>query len=454
MKNEWEGPREALRRLPSGSRLLCAVSGGLDSMCLLHWMAGWGREQGFFVAAGHFNHRLRGEAADGDEAFVREICGQWGVPFAAGSGDTRGLMRTEGLSMEEAARRLRYDFLRRTAEQLECGWILTAHTADDQAETVLLNLIRGTGTKGLTGIPACRDNLLRPFLTVSRAELETYAAACGVPHREDETNADPEAASRNFLRLRVMPLLRELNPRAAEHIGAAAGQLCLADRMIEDEAVRRTAGALCGPGRVSLNISPADWRRVPEAVHPRMLLRLLEQLGTGRKDVGTVHLEALDAMLCRGGGRLDLPHGAAARYDRGRLTLERSPLRPERTVLQPGRPLRWGKYILTLLDHAEGPGLALKSDPAEAGAEIAAASCRGGDRLTLPETNGGARTVKRLCLDRHISPGERDALPAVWVGQQLAAVWRLGVDEHFLPAGEGCRFIQIINETEEKDYEK
>ena len=172
-----------------------------------------------------FNHQLRGAEADRDEAFVRDYCGKRRIPFAAGSGDTRALAEREGLSTEEAARRLRYDFLNKAAEDGGYDAILTAHHADDNAETVLLNLIRGTGSAGLAGIPQVRGNICRPFLRIPRAELAAYAAAHDIPHVEDSTNQDPGAAARNALRSTVMPVLRQLNPKCAENIARTSAIL-------------------------------------------------------------------------------------------------------------------------------------------------------------------------------------------------------------------------------------
>ena len=209
-----------------GDTALCAVSGGLDSMCLLDLLDQWCRERGANIAAAHFNHQLRGAASDRDERFVRDWCAAHDIPFASGDGDVKGFALSEGLSVEEAARELRYAFLRREAAKLgPRARIYTAHHADDQAETVLFNLIRGTGTAGLAGMAVYQGDLVRPLLCVRRSELADYAAARGIPHVEDATNADPEAAARNFLRLRVMPLLEELNPRAVEHISAAAAHV-------------------------------------------------------------------------------------------------------------------------------------------------------------------------------------------------------------------------------------
>lgn len=454
---------ELLERAPRavlpkrGEKVLCAVSGGLDSMCLLHMLDAWCRGRGGQAAAAHFNHRLRGGAADRDEAFVRETCEAWGIPLTAGQGDVREHARRNGLSIEEAARALRYAFLRRAAAEAGCRRLYTAHHADDNAETVLLNLIRGTGLKGLTGMDWERDGLCRPLLGVTREELEAYAAQWGIPHVEDATNADPEAAARNFLRLQVLPLLKELNPRAVEHIGQTAGRLRGVDRSLDEDAAARTAHVEVQEGRVTLSMDALA--QAPAAVRPRMLLRLFDLLGVGRKDIGAAHLEALMDLTRRTAwgkeGRLSLPHGVTARYCRRWLILETRPPLPTEAQLAPGRPLRWGDYTLTLLDRrGDGEGIAFfwQGRPGQSPV-VTVAPCPPGERLSLPGAQGG-RSVKRLCLDRGISLAERDRLPAVYVGGRLAAVWRLGVDKAFARPGEApCRFIKIEKHIEEDGHD-
>ena len=309
--------------------MLCAVSGGLDSMCLLYFLDTWGPTAGFTAAAAHFNHQLRGETADRDEDFVRTWCAERNIPYYAGRGDTRALMASEGLSMEAAARKLRYAFLEETAERAGFDAILTAHHADDNAETVLLNLIRGTGSAGLAGIPAQRGNLFRPFLQITRDTLAAYAAAYQIPYVEDETNACADAAERNLLRLEVMPLLRRINPRAAEHMSAAAGRLREMETGLGDLTARYLRAASCRPGRVTIPLGKLA--EVPEFLRPKVLLGLFDLLGTGRRDIGAVHLEAIGRLWRSHGNdaRISLPHGVTARLAASRLILETLP--PPRT---------------------------------------------------------------------------------------------------------------------------
>ena len=425
--------------------VLCAVSGGLDSMCLLHLLSVWGRQRNVAVTAAHFNHHLRDEPSDRDEAFVRDWCAAHDVPFVCGGGDVRAFASEMGKSIEEAARELRYAFLEAQKQALGCQWILTAHHADDSAETQLLNLIRGTGLRGLTGIPAMRGDVARPFLRVTREELAAYAAEHDIPYVEDETNLDPDAAARNLIRLRVMPLLKELNPRAGENMARTAEQLARDGDVLDAlaEALLREA-CRCGDGAVRLDAEVC--LAAEPAVLRRAVLDALARVAGYRKDLTARHVEAVCGLLCGTPGKtLSLPYGLTARREESVLVIAGTERLPEETAIAPGETADFGCWQVCLA--AEGPGRKLYLPE---GARLTVTRWDRNDRMSLPGSRG-ARSFKRLCAERGISPAERDAMPVLRVDGKIAAAPGIGVDLEFMPRNDcAAGFIMFEKKTEEK----
>lgn len=425
-----------------GERVLCALSGGLDSMCLLHLLK---ERPGIEVRAAHFHHGLRA-GADRDEAFVREICARWGVPLTVGRGDVGDYAKKTGKSLEEAGRALRYAFLERTARETGCAAVCTAHHADDNAETVLWNLIRGTGLQGLTGIPRRRGMLLRPLLDVTRAELADYAAAHGIPHVEDETNLDPAAASRNFLRLRVMPLLKELNPRVVEHMARTAAILTREDEALEALAEMEASNAMRHPnGSWAIFTSTLDsW---PRAASERVVFQLMARTCGRRRDFTARHVRSV--LELRPGGSLSLPHGLLVRREGDCLTFERTaPFSPACSAAL-GETVPFGDWTVTLAEAPGKGGSYRLSLPA--GVPLSVTPCRSGDRMHLPGQRG-ARTLKRLCAERGIPSWQRDALPVLRAGEVPAAVPGVGIDRAFAPRPEGAAvYVTFCRQKDEED---
>lgn len=303
--------------LPEGALVLAAVSGGVDSISLLHWLY----ERGVRVAAAHLHHGLRGEAADGDEAFVRDFCAERSIPFYVGHVDVADIAARERISSEEAGRRARYDFLERTAREIGATRVATAHHADDNAETLLFQLIRGAKS-GLGGIAPVRGIYIRPFLGVKRAEIEAYADANGLGRRLDAMNLD-DAFARNYIRHEVMPRLETLNSAAAAHMAAAAQTLRVEGEYLDALAAGRLreGGATFGETRVTVPCKAIN--AAPEALRGRMVRLLLDALPVGKKDFTAKHYRAIED-LCesRYGTHLDLPRGVAAKKRGGVLALE------------------------------------------------------------------------------------------------------------------------------------
>jgi tRNA(Ile)-lysidine synthase len=329
-----------------GETVLCAVSGGTDSMCLLRLLHALSQRYGFTVEAATFDHRIRSEGAQ-DAAFVRRCCEQWDIPCHCGAGDVPAAAAQRGRGLEETARSLRYAFLEDTAEKIGAQRIATAHNADDNAETLLLHLLRGSGLKGLGGIDPVQGRLIRPLLGVSREEIEAYCAATHTPHVEDATNADT-AYTRNYLRHQVLPLLRERNPNLLTTLGRTAESLRRDSEFLENEAEKCFRSAERRGNRISYGAEAL--LSLPEALQMRLVQQMAESLLPGCV-LTTVHRERV-VQLCRSGrpSAACLLGGnlwARREYQRIVLSLEAGEEEPEKTLLCCGESVRFHGRILT-----------------------------------------------------------------------------------------------------------
>ena len=287
-----------------GGTVLCAVSGGRDSVCLLHYLHGISAAFGFSLAAGHYNHHMR-PTAQRDEDFVRELCDELQIPFYTDGADVCRVAQERGEGVEETGRRLRYAFLERLADDIGADRIATAHHMNDQAETVLLNLLRGTGPEGLSGIPPVRGRLIRPLLNTPRQEIEDYLEQHGLGHVEDETN-DSLRFSRNRLRCTVLPELEKINPALRQNIARTAAIIRQEDQYLDQLAQQYLP-------ETGTQVACSGLLVAPPPLQPRMLRILVERLGVGKKDFTAAHLEAMLALARRGrDGMMYLPGGACA----------------------------------------------------------------------------------------------------------------------------------------------
>ena len=428
------------RLLEPGDRVICAVSGGADSMALL-WCLYLLREQmGLHLSAAHLNHGLRGAESDRDEDFVRRFCAGYQIPLAVG----RTQVQADGRGLEDAARRARYAFLESLEPEAK---IATAHTADDNAETVLLHLIRGAGLRGLGGIAPVRGRVIRPMLGTTRQEAEEFLKLWSLPHVEDSSNSQPDFL-RNRVRSQVIPLLRQENPRFVQNCSETALALRLDESVLTQEAEQALAELWDGEGLDCpglLALPPALRRRVlngflrkcglaePEAIH----LRQAEDLARSRRP------SAWGAFP--GGLRL------GRQYDR---LLPLHPVSvPEETALAvPGVTVAAGWEIRCTFwpegKKVEDPAFTFVvacDTIATMSSSLVLRARRAGDTVRLP---GGRRSLRRLMMDRKIPARLRDALPVIAAGDRILGVGGIGVNPEFAASAHGPALeIRLIKST-------
>lgn len=451
MSDRMEQLIQEHRLIPPGSTVLCAVSGGADSVYLLHRLYCLRRELDFTLAAAHYDHRLRGSESTQDakfvEEFVRLCCPAErlytpqgpgrelpGVTLITGGGDVAGEAARLRQGLEETARQMRYAFLREAAAQAGAQLIATAHNASDNVETVLLHLGRGSGLRGLAGMAPKRGDLIRPLLTTPRDEIENYLRCRGLPWREDVTNRD-DAYARNRLRHQVLPVLEDLFPGFLSRMG----QTCQHLREDEDYLSSLAARAVAGARREGedLILPAAALAREPQSVAIRGARMLIGSMRTGNDDCAAPHLEGL-VDLCRGSdpsARLDLPGGITARRRYGDLVLSRSaptPLSPR--ALNLAGETRAGDWTVRCLPGAYQGERQSPLDCWLAQDKVPMPSLRPrhtGDRLAPPGRHG--KSVKKWMIEEKIPACCRDGVPVVDGGGTAAAVALLGPHRDFVP---------------------
>jgi tRNA(Ile)-lysidine synthase len=390
--------------LKRGDTLIVAVSGGADSVALLFGMYLLKKKLGINLEAVHFNHQLRGEESDKDEAFVRSLCDQYDIPLHVGT----GLVKAGEKGLEAAARDARYAFFATLP-----GKIATAHTADDNAETVLMHLVRGTGLKGLGGIAPVRANLIRPMLDVTRAEVLAFLDEYHLSYVTDSSN-ETDAFLRNRLRHHVMPWLMSENPKFAENTSVMAQQLRLDEDALEK---------LSAPG-VYLQVN--ELRRLAPPIRSRVLCGFLK--GNGVKEPERSHIALLEQLVFseRPSARAEFPGGII-------ITREYNILKSADTSdeLTPVKLPRKGIVELPQIGLRIICGDALtQTNRADCfsvvpNGEMTVRGRESGDTMRLA---GGSKSLKKLFIDRKIPAAQRNLIPVVADENGVLGVYGIGAN--------------------------
>ncbi len=388
-----------------GDSVICAVSGGKDSMALLWGLYLLREKLGIYLSAAHFDHGLREESCQ-EAAFVERFCRDYGIAVNLGSGKV--VSGKKGL--EAAARDARYGFF----ETLP-GIIATAHTADDNAETVLMHLVRGTGLKGLGGIAPRNGRYIRPMLDITRAEVEAFLQEYSIPHVEDASN-ETDAFLRNRLRHHVMPLLKAENPRLAENVSAMAQRLRMDEAALEEASRFETL-----PGVEEL-------KKMHPAVRSRMLERFLKSCGV--KEPEAQHIAMAEALVysAKPSARAEFPGDVRVARCYDRLVLDR-----EKEVLEPVTLPDEGTVILEKLglcvtvqraEKLENTPFVFTVQPQGA---VLLRSRKEKDSIRLP---GGTKSLKKLFTDRKIPASQRSTVPVLADEAGILGVYGVGADQN------------------------
>jgi len=316
--------------IKAGEKLVVGVSGGADSVCLLHILNKWRKEMGISLHIAHLNHRLRGADADADAKYVSNLARRLNLPATVESYDVKGHRAKKHCSLEEAAREIRYEFLARIAKEVKAKQVAVGHTRDDHIETILMHLIRGTGLAGLRGLrpqlemtteTGKKMTIVRPLLKVTRQETTEYCRKHRLSPRIDSSNLSLSPL-RNRIRLELLPLLREYNSNineALERLAEIAGD----ELSLTEEKVQQLWGNIV---RQEDDVIYLDKRRIltlPRALQRQLVRSVIAKLQGGLKDIEAEHVEAILSQLKKPvGNTLSLPHRLVSEADYSHLILK------------------------------------------------------------------------------------------------------------------------------------
>lgn len=304
-------------------KIIVGVSGGADSLCLLHLLKALSEAYPFEITAVHVNHGIRGKEADDDENFVRNLCIQWGIPFKAYHVDIKEEAKRRKLSEEETGRKIRYEIFESLRKELAADKIAVAHNMNDQAETVLMQLFRGTGMRGLAGIPPIRDNIIRPLLGFSREEIENYCRTNQIAFRQDSTNV-LNIYTRNKIRNKIIPLIKEdFNPNIIENLFNLSNLLREEDAYLEGIAEEAFQRCLKEKNSDSIVLDNNLFGTYNIVIQRRILRTVIEALLGHIKDIEYNHIrDILDLSQNQTGKRVYLPKGIIVKRQYGELIFQ------------------------------------------------------------------------------------------------------------------------------------
>ncbi len=448
MLKKVEAYIRANHMIEKGDQVVAAVSGGADSVCLLHILVSLRNILECEIRVVHVHHGLRGAEADRDAEYVRELSDMWEVPCLVVYKDAAGYAGVHGMSVEEAGRELRYQVFDEEARRTGARRIAVAHHQGDQAETILHNLFRGSGLKGLGGMAPVRGKIIRPLLVLRRDEILEYLDTRGIGCCADSTNMSMDY-TRNRIRHKVIPMIcREVNSSAVEHIAAAGELLSQAEQYFDQEARRlwlenRRGGERPGQWGIEARVLTG----LPPILKGYVVMDMMGELADSRKDISSVHVEGILDLAEGGTGRTcSLPYGLRARKEYGMVWLEKAG--DEKTGGTEGEedlfscPLFTVQRIPARILRKKYKEIPEKKytkwfDYDKIKGTLSVRTRRPGDYFTLKD--GKRKTVKAFMIDEKIPREERDRILLVAEGQHV--LWIVGrrISE----------FYKITDDTEE-----
>ncbi|MCR4755843.1 MAG: tRNA lysidine(34) synthetase TilS [Lachnospiraceae bacterium] len=448
-----------------GDKIVAGISGGADSVAMLLQLAEYREQTDYTLQVFHLNHMIR-EDASHDEEFVRELCSRLNIPFYSEQIDVTALSARLHLSLEEAGRKARYEAMR----DLGPDKIAVGHHKDDLAETVILNMCRGTGLHGMVGIAPVQDDIIRPLIYTSRSEIEEYLADIGQDYCTDSTNAQTDY-TRNKIRHDILPLLtKSVNDKATEHITHMAEDMLKLEQYIMtrvDEAYVKYVQLNASDGTIHLKLKAMN--ELDKYIANELILRVLEKLTPRRKDITRSHVEGIIGLHSLPGEKtMDIPYGIKVIKTYDELIFIKNPEDSEIKPLNIKIPaLTEGEGWSTVLDDGTDVTIRVKSyrnkpeipnkaytkwfdyDKIDC-SELYLRYRASGDYLTI-NSKGDKKSIQDYMVDEKIERYRRDTIPLLAQGDHV--LWVIGhrISEHYKLSEESKKIFEVdITQGEKK----
>ena len=440
--------------LNSGDRVVVAVSGGPDSVCLLDALHALSAELGITLHVAHLDHRFRGKESADDALFVEILAKTLRIPVTVGQVDVPAYCREHGLSPQEGARKVRYGFLQQVVRDAGASRLATGHTADDQAETFLMRLVRGAGVSGLSAIPPVRENIIRPLIEVTREEVLEHLKSKGLDFRTDPSNAKP-VYTRNRIRMDVLPVLKRFNPRIIETLASEAAVL-----RDEDEAMEALCAAIApeiiSQDKDAVVVKRKEFIAQLPALKRRLLRKALSLAGADPSGLSRVRIDAALAFMntARTGRTMRPAPGLALEreYDRFLLGSAAAVESFSRLLAVPGLtavPELCMEVELIVANGAASDNAAenylwqANFDYDKIGPHLTLRNRRPGDRFCPSGMGGRHKKLQDYLADGKVPRLQRDRVPLLCAGKNILWLVGLRTDERFLTGPETKRILTV-----------
>ena len=418
-----------------GDFIAVGVSGGADSVCLLLLLCELKQEYDLELCAVHINHGIRREAFK-DQEFVENLCRRRKVPWITFSEDVKGTAEKQSMSLEEAGRMIRYRCFRKVLDMHGGGKIAVAHHQNDQAETMLYRMSRGTGIQGLKGMEAVRGDVIRPLLCLKKEEILAYLKEKGQDWMEDASNEDNTFA-RNKIRNQVIPALTKVNARAVEHIVSLSEDIEEWSRYLEEQLSEAWKACVKQEGKGRL-IDAGRFLEEPEPIRRLLAKQAIEQAAGRKKDIEKVHIQSFCDLAFRETGKsIDLPYGLIGRKTYGGLLVEEKQTRAETGTA--------GQLVLTETDRyekMEEKDFTKIIDYDKIDKDIQLRYRKPGDFFVFSK-DGKSKSLSRFFIDQKIPREERDRIPLAADGSRI--IWIIGhrLSEFYKVSEKTKRYLRL-----------